>query len=160
VGVNAGNLTMGSGATQTYHGSYNTGVGRAALGSNTTGYSNSALGLYALLFNTTGHSNSALGVNAGRFIADGSTANETSNTSLYLGADTKASADGRANEIVIGYNAIGAGSNTVVLGNSSITATTLRGAVSAGTSITTSGGITLGSTLLTEANLISLLALL
>ena len=178
LGENAGNFTMGSGATGTYHGSYNTGVGMsalysnttgsynsalgrsalyfnttgysnsalgyAALYSNTTGYSNSALGMYALYSNTTGHSNSALGrsalysnttghsnsalgYQAGRYIANGSTANATSSNSLYLGAETKASADGRANEIVIGYNATGLGSNTVVLGNSSVVKTVLRG---------------------------------
>jgi hypothetical protein len=34
---------------------------------------------------------------------------------------TKASANGVTNEIVIGYNAIGKGSNTISIGNSSIT---------------------------------------
>ena len=151
----AGNLTMGSTATQTYHASYNTGIGYQSLYSNTTGraniamgyftlnkntsgYQNSALGLQSLYYNTTGYNNSALGVyslysnttgyqntangyQAGRFIADGSTANETSTTSVYLGANTKANASGDTNEIVIGDSAIGQGSNTIMLGNSSIT---------------------------------------
>jgi len=51
---------------------------------------------------------------------------------LYLGANTKASADGTDNEIVIGYNAIGAGSHSVVLGNDSITKTILKGNVGIG----------------------------
>jgi hypothetical protein len=40
---------------------------------------------------------------------------------LYLGGDTKASTASRSNEIVIGYNAIGNGSNTVTIGNTSVT---------------------------------------
>jgi hypothetical protein len=61
VGVNAGNLTMGSTATQTYHASYNSAMGYNALYSNTTGYHNSAMGFQALCYNTTGHHNSAMG---------------------------------------------------------------------------------------------------
>jgi hypothetical protein len=64
VGVNAGNFTMGSTATQTYHGSYNSAMGLQALYSNTTGYRNSAMGVSALFSNTTGYLNSAMGVNA------------------------------------------------------------------------------------------------
>ncbi|MDD5441419.1 MAG: hypothetical protein PHZ27_04355, partial [Candidatus Omnitrophica bacterium] len=99
----------------------NTANGYQALYSNTTGYRNSAQGMYSLYFNTTGSYNTAQGYNAGRYIDGGSTANETSNNSLYLGADTKALADGDTNEIVIGNNTTGNGSNTVTLGNDSIT---------------------------------------
>jgi len=49
VGLNAGNLTMGSTASQTYHSSSNTGVGANALFSNTTGYANSACGNEAMM---------------------------------------------------------------------------------------------------------------
>ena len=42
-----------------------------------------------------------------------------------------ASADGTDNEIVIGYNAIGKGSNTVTIGNSSITDNYFKGKVHA-----------------------------
>jgi hypothetical protein len=53
----------------------------------------------------------------------------------YLGADTKALASGDTNEIVIGYDATGAGSNTVTLGNASIAKTVLKGNVGIGTSL-------------------------
>ncbi len=119
-------------------GYYSSAFGYLALNSNTTGYSNSAFGMYALKLNDTGHSNSALGIYAlerntlgyynaalgyfaGGVIADGSTSNQTSNTSVYLGASTKALADGDSNEIVIGYNTTGFGTNTAAYGNSSIT---------------------------------------
>ncbi len=119
--------------SQNTTGSSNSAIGQNALGLNTTGSNNTALGHVALYSNTTGSSNTALGYQAGRYIADGSTANQTSGTSVYLGNDTKALASGDANEIVIGYNATGLGSNTAVLGNSSITTTALRGNVGVGT---------------------------
>jgi len=111
----------------------NVAVGLDALGSNTTGYSNTAVGYAALRENSTGYYNTALGMNAGRYIANGTTRNRISNTSVYLGANTKALADGDQNEIVIGYNATGAGSNSVVLGNDSIQKTILKGNVGIGT---------------------------
>ncbi|MGI5825809.1 MAG: DUF2341 domain-containing protein [Patescibacteria group bacterium] len=128
------NSALGSGALYSNTtGSTNSALGSWTLYSNTTGRYNSALGSWALYSNTTGSYNSALGYNAGRYIADHSTANQTSNTSLYLGAFTKPLANGDVNEIVIGYDAIGAGSNSVVLGNDEITKTILKGNVGIGT---------------------------
>jgi len=183
IGENAGNLTMGSTATQTYHSSYNIGIGYDVLHDNTTGYQNvglgplalssntsgventgigynvlhanstgrynsglgtralsyntsgdynSALGNRALLNNTTGDYNVAMGYRAGTYIANGSDPNQTSSQCIFIGSDTKASADSVTNEIVIGYDATGKGSNTVVLGNDSITKTFLKGSVSIG----------------------------
>ncbi len=107
----------------------NTIIGSYAGYSNSTGYFNAGIGTGALRGNTTGYYNSAIGQAAGRFITGGATANETSNTSIYLGGETKALASGDTNEIVIGYDATGIGSNSVVLGNSSITKTALMGNV-------------------------------
>jgi len=149
VGVNAGNFTMGSTATSTVHGSYNTAIGYQALYNNTVGYYNIANGVNALYSNTTGsnniangmsslhsnttgYQNTANGYNSGRYLADGATANETSIRSLFLGYDTRANVSGGTNEIVIGALAIGAGSNSAVLGNDSITTTLLKGNVGLG----------------------------
>jgi hypothetical protein len=59
--------------------------------------------------------------------------NTTTNNSVYIGALTKAAASGETNQIVIGYDATGIGSNSVVLGNDSITKTALKGNVGIGT---------------------------
>jgi len=89
--------------------------------SNTTGNDNLFFGMQAGYYNTTGSSNLALGSYAGMYIADGATPNQTTGTSIYVGVGTKASASGVANEIAIGNSATGQGSNTIMLGNSSVT---------------------------------------
>ena len=123
------NTATGMGALQSNTTGYsNTANGTHALVYNTTGYSNTANGLQALYFNTAGYYNTANGMNAGVFTSTGGN-NITSNSSVYLGYDTRALADGDTNEIVIGVSAVGNGSNTVTLGNSSITKTYLKGIV-------------------------------
>ena len=119
----------------------NSATGMDALRDTTSGYKNSAFGFEASFDNTTGFQNSSLGHKAGRYLANGTSPNETTNTSLYLGASTKASADGVANEVVMGFDAIGAGSNTVTLGNASITATHLRGNIMLAGGLTTVGAV-------------------
>lgn len=63
VGKSCGNFTMGAAASETYHGSYNTGVGYDNLNSVTTGYSNTAIGKGNMTSLTSGSKNSAIGVN-------------------------------------------------------------------------------------------------
>jgi hypothetical protein len=92
---------------------------------NTTGANNSFFGRDAGRNNTTGANNSFVGVNAGRFLANGSTALTIANNSVFLGVDTRANADNETNQIVIGHTAIGGGSNTTTIGNSSTVSTRL-----------------------------------
>lgn len=110
-------------------GSNNTANGASALQSNTTGLSNTANGVNALFNNTTGGNNTANGVNAGRFIADGVTDATVVSDSVLIGAGTRVNANNETNQIVIGNQAIGTGSNSVTLGNTSITRTNLRGQI-------------------------------
>jgi hypothetical protein len=106
-------------------GTDNFGIGAFAM-QFTTGNKNVGVGSQVLYENTTGSSNIAFGLDAGRRISGGS-ANQTSNQSIFIGEDTRASGAGNTNEMVFGHTAIGQGSNTVTLGNSSITKTFLRG---------------------------------
>ena len=113
--------------------SNNTAVGAFALLSNTTtGTNNTAVGTSALQTKSTGSNNSAVGQVAGRYIADGTTALTITNNSTYLGYNTKPLADNNTNETVIGYNAIGIGSNTTTIGNSSTLATKVFGVQATG----------------------------
>jgi hypothetical protein len=114
-------------------GAYNTANGYQSLYSNTTGAYNTANGYQSLYSNTTGAYNTAFGYYAGRYQADGTTALTTTSNSVYLGAGTRGFDNNDNNSIVIGYNAIGLGANTAVLGNSGITKTVLQGSVGIGT---------------------------
>lgn len=89
--------------------------------SNANASSITAIGRGSLRQLSQGASTSAFGANAARFIADGSTALTNAASSLYVGALTKASADGVTNENVFGYNATGIGSNSCVIGSSAVT---------------------------------------
>jgi hypothetical protein len=113
-------------------GSQNTALGQATLGANITGTSNTAVGFAALFNLSTGGSNTALGNNAGRYISGGAVNLTNSSNSVFIGNAAYPLADSQTNQIVIGESAVGLGSNTVVLGNTSIVTTQLRGSVISG----------------------------
>jgi len=64
--------------------------------------------------------NVAIGQHAGTYEANGITGNVLSNYCTLIGADSKVQTSGDENEVVIGYDAIGKGSNTIKLGNTNI----------------------------------------
>jgi len=111
----------------------NTVVGNLALNNNVASGANTSIGYTSMLNVTSGNSNVVIGSAASRYIADKSTAATIINNSLLIGFRTSPLADSQTNQIVIGYDATGLGSNTVVLGNSSIITTALRGNVGIGT---------------------------
>uniref|UniRef100_UPI004047DFC0 FISUMP domain-containing protein n=3 Tax=Algoriphagus sp. TaxID=1872435 RepID=UPI004047DFC0 len=123
--------------------SFNVAVGAQALGGTTTGERNVAIGAGALDENRTGSYNTVLGGFAGRYIANGSSSaldggsdgaspNTIMDNSILIGAWTKPKANNETNQIVIGYNAIGNGSNTIQLGNTGITNVKTSGTLTAG----------------------------
>jgi len=126
------NVAVGPYALYNSNDFHNMAIGPYALYSNTSGGRNFAVGTNALRANTTGDDNIAIGYSAGYYIANGTDPNQTSNQCIFIGSNTKASADGVTNEIVIGYDVTGKGSNTIVLGNDSIIKTFLKGSVSIG----------------------------
>lgn len=146
-GLTSGVENVAFGALALYQastGDTNTAIGTAALGSITTGGNNTAVGssaagsgnfdgntvvgTAAFLNLTTGSSNVVMGTEAGRYFT-GPTALTSLSNSVLIGQNTKVAANGDSNEIVIGFQAEGHGSNTVTLGNDSITDTYLKGEV-------------------------------
>ena len=113
-------------------GTNNTAIGLQSLYANTTGTNNTSLGIQSLSQLTSGNSNLALGASSAQKISDGNNLTSSTN-SIFIGQNTRALENSQTNQIVIGYNAIGLGSNSVVLGNTSITRTALRGQTSINT---------------------------
>ena len=138
VGYRAGYLSTTGGywtALSPYAGYSNTtgsnwvAVGYGAGRYNTTGQYWTALGTTAGYSNATGTAWTSLGYQAGRYLANGTTEATAFDDSTYVGAYTKVSANYVTNENAFGYNVTGNGSNSVTLGNESITKTILRGNV-------------------------------
>lgn len=116
-------------------GSQNTFIGQNAGGLNTSGNNNTNIGVNAGFANTTGVANVFLGRDAGRFITDKSTPATSVDRSIMLGYRTSPLGDSQTNQIVIGYDSTGLGSNTTVLGNSSTITTAIYGDLLLGTTI-------------------------
>jgi hypothetical protein len=125
-------------------GAGNTAIGSSSLISVNVGGQNTAIGTQSLANSTTGFNNVAIGSNAGRYITGGTVANILTNQSIFIGSLTKALADNQTNQIVIGHDATGIGSNTVVLGNTSIVKTILRGTINAAGLPTSPAGLVTG----------------
>lgn len=118
-------------------GTQNVGVGPSALRSNDAGVYNTAVG-NGTLYESLSDYNTAVGGEAGRKLTTG-----TSNIFLGYNAGNGAGQKIDAiNSIAIGANVDTTASNQVLIGDSNITATVLQGTVTAGTSISTTNGIT------------------
>jgi hypothetical protein len=118
-----GNTGIGSFAAYSVTtGIYNTGVGTGAIGAVNTGSNNTAVGRDALGTLTTGANNVAIGWRAGHFRLT-SQSNSKTNNSIFIGYDTRSSADSVNNVIAIGTSVIDNGSNTTTIGNSSVVGT-------------------------------------
>lgn len=146
---NSNNTAIGFQSLHTNTGARNTGIGHKSLfknttGSdncslgynsvheNTTGYGNCGFGYYSLYENTTGYENVAMGhhaliynanisqsVGIGAYTGGGQSDNHLQ--CVYIGYSAGPQTQATTNEIAIGSNALGHGSNTITLGNSSMT---------------------------------------
>jgi hypothetical protein len=144
--------------------SNNIAIGYQALYTNDDGQQNTAIGNEALRsIATTGSAerNTAIGYQAGRWkgaTGTGVVVNRlnTANDSIFIGWRARSSADAQTNQIVIGNDTVGGGSNTTTIGTTASTDATIYGklhgtnGVSGPTasfnSLTVSQNSTLGST--------------
>ena len=127
-----GRESMGT-ASNSITGSNNVAFGyRAMYAVNGSVNASTSIGNQSLSVLTSGNANTVLGYQAANLNTDGS-GHTSGGTSVYLGDQARSSANGVANEIVIGSTAYGNGSNSVTLGNASITKTVLRANVGIGT---------------------------
>jgi hypothetical protein len=154
------NTANGQGALlSNTEGSSNTASGQVALYNNTTGGSNTANGVQSLYSNTTGGSNTAIGSSSLRNNTTGSNNTSNGNESLYnntiggynsaigdralfnnttgsyntaLGNGADLVSNNLTNATAIGNGAIVAASNTIQLGNTSVTDVKTSGTITAG----------------------------
>ena len=124
-------------------GNDNVGVGIATLNSLSSGNYNTTIGSNALVSLATGGSNIAIGSYAGASLPGGLPL-LTADESIFIGDEAKPNSNSGTNQIVIGSSLTGNGSNTVTIGNSSITNNYFEGDVSA-TSFTGNGATISGS---------------
>ena len=174
------NISIGPQSTwNTTTGNGNIVIGPGGLFFNTTGGDNIAIGSYTLegssgnshSFNVAigpaalyklgaANNNVAIGYHSGRYISNGSN-NTLSSNSVFIGYDTRPNANSETNQIVIGYNGRGLGSNTTVLGNSSTTFTsipagnmTIGGTTNAGYKLDVQGTTIIQSNLTVSSDII------
>ncbi len=96
------------------------------------GTKNTLIGNFTLQSKNAGDNTTALGYAAGNYFGVGSSLVTTVNRGVYIGAYARANANNQTNEIVIGADALGNGSNTIQLGNTAITNTKTSGTLTAG----------------------------
>lgn len=125
IGVNAGYYTVGA--------DQNSFVGYLA-GEYNQGADNTSLGFRALRNNGSGNGNVSIGSKSGERTRLGGE-NGSSSTSIFIGNDARPDGSIQTNQIVIGYEAIGNGSNTTTIGNTSTTDTYLKGTLNVSTAI-------------------------
>ena len=111
-------------------GNSNTFIGSDAGLNSRLGGLNTAVGAGALGNVKDTDQATAIGGDAGKlFGTGGSDYAESVANSIFIGYNSRPLADAQTNQIVIGHGALGSGSNSVVLGNNSITATHLKGTI-------------------------------
>ncbi len=155
------NTAIGSNALykSTSNAAYNTAIGSSAVYNNTSGSYNVGIGPSSLANNSTGRDNISIGYNSGSKYGSGTGTNLSNiNKGILIGSDARALTDNSINEIAIGYNVLGNGSNTVTIGNASNTATyftgdiNLTGNITSGTWSSTEIAIVKGGTGATTAS--------
>ncbi|HSG52594.1 MAG TPA: hypothetical protein VLA40_10865, partial [Rheinheimera sp.] len=109
-------------------GNGNIAIGEQAMNKTLTGFQNVAIGRQAMKGNLTGSENIAIGRAAGyNNFGEPDNILTNYNQGIYIGTHATPKDTFSTNEVVIGYNTVGNGSNTATLGNNSITATYLKG---------------------------------
>lgn len=123
------NTALGYSLVSNTTGSANVAIGENALLKNKIGYQNFAIGISALGENN-GNENIAIGNGAGYY--DGNSNFTTNaNKSIFIGNNSRAKTNGETNQIIIGNNAVGGGSNTITIGGENIIKTFLKGTINA-----------------------------
>lgn len=128
------NIIIGNNALSSALNNYsNVIIGDTALNASKESYTNTAIGVASLAYLESGSGNVAIGGYAGNFYGGAYDTNTFSNTSVFIGLESRPLGPLQENQIVIGAYAIGNGSNTATIGGTTTTKTILYGNVGIGT---------------------------
>ena len=128
-------------------------MGGNALSSNISGVANAGIGYQVLGGITQGNFNSGIGYQAGLLRSIGNLTSATGG--IFIGYQARGSTNGQTNEIVIGREAVGLGSNTTVLGATSAVSATIYGLVNAPSGISANGATFSGNISQNNVNITS-----
>ena len=134
--IGIGSDALGAGGNT---GAQNVAVGYQSLTLNTSGSNNTGVGSNALRQITTGSQLTALGNNAGRYRGTATVGLASGTNGIYIGHQARASANALTNEIVIGADALGLGSNTAVIGATLQSAATIYGVLNLPSGLSAAG---------------------
>jgi hypothetical protein len=147
------NLAIGSYTLEFANsGNANVAIGISSLSGIGRGSDNTAIGVNALgalgSVGGTQNNNIAIGAYAGLYRGTSSLSKTQGTGGIYIGHSSRGSSvNTTTNEIVIGTNALGLGSNTAVIGATTQSSATIYGLVNAPSGISASGGMTLAGSL-------------
>jgi hypothetical protein len=127
--IGFGNTAVGTQAGLNVAYNENTAIGYQTLLFAANNGQNTAIGSRAFNYLVNGGHNTALGTDAGRFVSNDFTAMNNASSSVFVGYNSRPATNGQTNQIVIGANTLGSGSNTTMIGNNSTTHTYLKGTV-------------------------------
>jgi hypothetical protein len=138
------NTAIGAGAMAQYNGTYwdnNTSVGYHNMPNMTSGSGNTSVGAESMLYLLTGEQNTSIGnqslinVTGNNNVGVGKRSGQTISTgsqNTIVGTDADVLANNLSNASALGYGAIVGASNTIQLGNSSVTNVKTSGKITAG----------------------------
>ena len=144
VGFNSLNQNVSSG---------NVAIGKGSLATSREGANNTAVGRNSMAGLGRGTDNVGVGSNAGKVTKKGQN-NNKSIGSVFIGANTRALEDNGQNEIVIGVDAIGNGSNTTTIGNDKTEKTIIHGVLKSEGYLSSDGSLGITATFKTIDGLI------
>jgi len=144
IGTNC--VAVGTNALLQSNSNFNTAVGAFAMAS-ATGGANTGIGYNVFQTLFFGIDNVAIGANAGGVVNGSSPGNQN----IYIGSNAR-SAVSSGNEIVIGANTIGAGDNTITIGNANHLNAYIRGALNISTAVVTKTASGIAVSIVDSAN--------
>ena len=146
------NVAIGyAAATEDTTGSHNVAIGFESLRNNSTGLYNTSVGSGALRHGNSitvqlgGSQMTALGYGAGRYRGTATSALTSGTGGIYIGYQARGSALAQTNEIVIGVDALGLGSNTAVIGATLQSAATIYGVLNLPSGLSAAGATFTGN---------------